>query len=55
MLAETANNVIDALSEKEYTRLLQMRGLEPKPKKAKRKKLITKPQANEYVRHYLKI
>lgn len=49
MLAETANNVIDALSEKEYTRLLQMRGLEPKPKKAKRKKLISPTQATEYL------
>ncbi len=48
MIAETAYNVIEALPEKEYNRLLQMLGLEKKPKKAKRKPVVTDAQAREY-------
>lgn len=46
--AETAYNVIEALNEKEYTRLLQMMGLDKKAKPLKAKPVYSRAQAREY-------
>ena len=53
MKAETAYHVIQALPEKEVARLYQMLGvqspLNPKPKKSKKKPLISDAEATEYL------
>ena len=51
MIAETAFNVIEALSEKEKTRLLKMLGVEVSNKivlkRAKKKPLLSRAEATE--------
>lgn len=49
MKAETAFNVIEALPEKEYKRLMNMLGVEPKPKKIKPKIGMSKAKRIEYL------
>lgn len=53
MKAETAYHVIQALPEKEVARLYQMLGvqshLNTKPKKSKKKPLISDAEATEYL------
>lgn len=55
MLAETAFNVIEALSEEEKKRLFVMLGVHVSPPKPKKKPLITDAQAKEYLIKKLKI
>tara|TARA_B110001452_G_scaffold41094_1_gene31501 strand:- start:136 stop:324 length:189 start_codon:yes stop_codon:yes gene_type:complete len=53
MIAETAFNVIEALSEKEKTRLLKMLGVEVSNKivlkRAKKKPLLSRAEATEWL------
>lgn len=49
MKAETALNVIEALSESELKRLHSMLGITKEPKAPKKKLLITEAQAIEYI------
>ncbi len=58
MLAETAYQVIEALNEKEKSRLYTMLGvqsaLQSKPKSTKKKPLLSDAEATEYLLRKLK-
>jgi hypothetical protein len=54
MKAETAYNVIQALPKSEYERLKGMLGLTKAEKKPKRKPLLSKAEATEYVLRMMK-
>lgn len=57
LTAETAINIVEALPEKEVKRFYKMLGVVPaKPKKPKRKAIITDAEATEYLikKHFSK-
>ena len=49
MKAETALNVIEALPEKELNRLMVMLGVRKAESKPKKRKLLTKTEATEWL------